>query len=170
MTRARGAAHPPKKRRICTLPIGRRCDGSQPSREHRTPPEGAGWRATDSIAPTEFPRAWSAAWEIGLLEPPIRAAYTPQVEETRGRSHPVTGSYRPWSAPESLGEVMARPTIHRRQMVPAAVRHQGFRSPPSAHAQPDGCHLGRGRGASMPWAVGWPAICVAGHHLGNRLS
>jgi hypothetical protein len=49
--------------------------------------------------------------------------------------------------PNACWRMIAKPTIHRREKVPAAVRRQDFRSPPQDQAQPAqvpvACYYGR---------------------------
>jgi hypothetical protein len=101
----------------------------------RRPPErefAGDSRAGHPIAPTEFPKARSAAEPIGPRGPPRTATCAPREEDTVGRSRPetATGLGLP---PGVLRLMMAhRPAIHRLQLRPLAVRQRGF-----------GCTIGR---------------------------
>jgi hypothetical protein len=83
-----------------TIKAGRRRIAS--SRGHQTPLTGSRHRATDSIAPTEFPREQSATGRHRARGPPTFAACIPRVEEARSGSSLFTGRYPPELAPERL--------------------------------------------------------------------
>ncbi|KAI9833514.1 MAG: hypothetical protein M1819_003673 [Sarea resinae] len=69
-----------------TGPGGRRPDLER----HRS--AGSRALAGHPIAPTEFPKGWSAAGTFGLREPPRAATCTPQEEDAFGRSRPRTAT------------------------------------------------------------------------------
>ena len=82
--------------------------------------------ATDSIAPTEFPKVWSATRHAQiLLSRTVPAAYTPQEEKTYALSHAIARKLSK-AVPEDLGSCLAKPSIHRPHMVPDEKYQRGF--------------------------------------------
>ena len=114
---------------------------------------------TDSIAPTEFPRARSAAGEIGPRGPPNSAAYAPQEEKTRPPVTPVravTGGGQP-RRPDGKGS--AWPSAHRSHESCLLTRGPaGLRFPtPSAGAGPGGTAWLWALARQSEWSRGYPA-------------
>ena len=118
----------PRRRPGCTGRRGRRRSEPQPqaSEAYETPKP----QATDSIAPTEFPKLRSATGGIRLLHRSLHRYMRPSGGED---SRQVNAQARVLdrAIPEDLVKRLAKPVIHRPQMLPAN-RETSRTSVPSA--------------------------------------
>ncbi len=142
------------------------------------PPTGDEHPATDSIAPTEFPKGWSAAREIGHQVCRQTSLHAPlewrelAVGHALGRA--VTGCSLPPRICLRMVAGSQSSTDSKRCL--AAVRQQGFGSPFQAQAQPKrplqriGITLPEQGKKSEPAPDGvLTRVDVAGRHLGYGL-
>jgi hypothetical protein len=86
----------------------------QASKAYKTPTS----RATDSIAPTEFPKVRSATGGIRLLHRALHRHIRPSGGEDSSQVN-AQARVLDGAIPEDLVKRLAKPAIHRPQMVPA---------------------------------------------------
>jgi hypothetical protein len=89
---------------------------TRPTGDRHRPREEAAVHNGHPIAPTEFPKRWSAATTRSVPGGNNHEAvtYTPQEEDTKGRSHRRCDGYRPRLTPRNLNENLSQgPFIHR---------------------------------------------------------
>ena len=130
------AGHLPEGRRMRALPCRKGHERSRPAAAVKGARGTRDERRPIQLPPLSFPR-----------DRPRREASGPRAANLR-RMCPSSGGglrkIKPFDgllstetypqAPDLL--IVAKPTIHRREKVPAAMRQQGLRSPPQARVQP----------------------------------
>ena len=131
-TRRSGRANPPKEAMMYRKEGGSRSDPQpQASRVCETPKP----RATDSIAPTEFPKLRSAAGGIRLLHRSLHRRMRPSGGEDPSQVN-AQARVLDRAIPEDLVKRLAKPAIHRPQMVPASRETSRTSVPPASALQP----------------------------------
>ena len=82
----------------------------RPTGDRATPVEGAAVDYGHPIAPTEFPKGWSAATTRSVPGGDNHEAmtYTPQEEDTKGQSHQQVDGYQPRLTPRNLRRILAK--------------------------------------------------------------
>jgi len=126
----------PRRRPGCTGRKGRRRSEPQPQASEvcETPKP----QATDSIAPTEFPKLRSATGGIRLLHRVLHRHIRPSGGEDPSQVN-AQARILDGAIPEDLVKRLAKPAIHRPQMVPANRKTNRTSVPPaSALQQPKG--------------------------------
>jgi hypothetical protein len=84
-------------------------------------------RTTDSIAPTEFPKSWSATSRDRCCHRKhVRYIQPSGGENPRLDTQQAAETWQ--SCPQRSGEYLAKPAIHRPQMTPVKINWQGFSS------------------------------------------
>jgi len=84
-------------------------------------------RTTDSIAPTEFPKSWSATsrgWRY--RQEHFRYIQPSGGENPRLDTQQAAETWQ--GSPQRFDEYLAKPAIHRPQMMPVKINWQGFSS------------------------------------------
>ena len=124
-------ANPPKGARMYQMEGRSRSD---PSRKHQKVCETPKPQATDSIASTEFPKLRSATGGIRLLHRSLHRYIRPSGGED---SRQVNAQARVLdrAIPEDLVKRLAKPAIHRPQMLPANRETSRTSVPPTSALQ-----------------------------------
>ena len=91
-------------------------------------------RATDSIAPTEFPKLRSATGGIRLLHRVLHRHIRPSGGEDSSQVN-AQARILDRAIPEDLVKRLAKPAIHRPQMVPANRKTSRTSVPPASALQ-----------------------------------